>query len=66
MFHPGPGAASAYWDEAETDITDGVPRVSVAYVFLTEHGIAKRINNAEDLSKTGGGTSAIMYDCHAI
>ena len=37
------------------DDENGIPRVSMDYMFLAEYGIAKRIDEAEDLIKKGGG-----------
>ena len=37
------------------DNEDGIPRVSMDYIILTECGIAKSIDEAEDLIKKGGG-----------
>ena len=34
---------------------DGIPRVSMDYMVLTEYGIAKSIDEAENLIKKGGG-----------
>ena len=37
------------------DDEDGIPRVSMDYMFRTEYGIAKSIDEAEDRIKKGGG-----------
>ena len=37
------------------DDEDGFSRVSMDYMFLTKYGIAKSIDEAEDLIKKGGG-----------
>ena len=45
------------------DDEDGIPWVSMDYMFLTEYGIAKSIDVAEHLIKKGGG---LQRSCMAV